>query len=246
VSGRDIFAFPRGARAGKCIHTIFEHVDFARLAKRDVEDVVEKALAAHAFEAVWVRALADMVEAVVDTPLDASGMRLSGVTRERRLDELEFYYPLGPVTDSGLRDVLRAGGFPEEIRERIGALTFKPTRGYMTGFIDLVFEHAGRYYLADYKSNWLGATVAAYGEPDLARAMGREAYYLQYLIYCVALHRYLAARVAGYRYGTHFGGVRYLFVRGMRPGAHYGVFADAPSESLIGTLDEYLSRGTVR
>jgi exodeoxyribonuclease V beta subunit len=173
-------------------------------------------------------------------------MRLRGVSRERRLDELEFYYPLGPLSDGALRNVLRDGGFPDEIRERIDALTFNPTQGYMTGFIDLVFAHEGRYYLADYKSNWLGATVTAYRRPDLARAMGREAYYLQYLVYCVALHRYLAVRVAGYRYESHFGGVRYLFVRGMQPdtGADCGVFADRPSESLIGTLDDYLRKGT--
>jgi exodeoxyribonuclease V beta subunit len=242
VSGRDIFAFPRGAQAGKCIHTIFENVDFADLHRPSVERTVLKALAAHGFEPVWVRALADMVEAVVDTPLDASGMRLRGVTRQTRLDELEFYYPLGALSDNGLRGVLRDGGFPDEIRERIDALTFNPTQGYMTGFIDLVFAHEDRYYLADYKSNWLGATVNAYRRPDLARAMGREAYYLQYLVYCVALHRYLARRVAGYSYESHFGGVRYLFVRGMRPdaGAECGVFADRPSESFLLALDEYL------
>jgi exodeoxyribonuclease V beta subunit len=248
VSGRDIFAFPRGAQAGKCIHTIFENVDFAHRDRSTLERVIGKALAAHGFEPVWVRALADMVEAVVDTPLDSSGMRLATVARGRRLDELEFYYPLGAVSDRGLREVLRGGGFPEEIRERIGALAFVPTQGYMTGFIDLVFEHSGRYYLADYKSNWLGATVAAYGEHELARAMGREAYYLQYLIYCVALHRYLRTRVAGYRYAQHFGGVRYLFVRGMRPesGAAYGVFGDLPGEALIEALDRYLLQGNAR
>jgi exodeoxyribonuclease V beta subunit len=246
VSGRDLFAFPRGAQAGKCIHTIFENVDFARLERPGVEHVVNKALASHGFEPVWVRALVGMVEAVVDTPLDASGMCLRSVPRERRLDELEFYYPLGAVSDTGLRNVLRGGGFPEEIRERIGALTFNPTQGYMTGFIDLVFEHGGRYYLADYKSNWLGATVSAYRQSDLARAMGREAYYLQYLIYCVALHRYLGARVPGYRYAAHFGGVRYLFVRGMGPtsGAECGVFGGTPSQSLIVALDEYLREGS--
>jgi exodeoxyribonuclease V beta subunit len=89
----------------------------------------------------------------------------------------------------------------------------------MRGFIDLVFEHGGRYYLADYKSNWLGPRRSEYGQTELARAMGREAYYLQYLVYCVALHRYLGSRVQGYSYESHFGGVRYLFLRGMQPAA---------------------------
>jgi exodeoxyribonuclease V beta subunit len=243
VSGRDIFAFPRGVRAGKCIHAIFENVDFAAPARTALERVVARSLAAHGFESAWTRTLADMVEAVLDTPLDGGGMRLGGLARDRRLDELEFHYPLGAVTDAGLREVLLRGGFPDEIRERIGTLAFAPTRGYMTGFIDLVFEHAGRYYLADYKSNWLGPTVGSYDEAALARAMGREAYYLQYLIYCVALHRYLRSRVRGYAYDTHFGGVRYLFVRGMRPGASAGVFADRPAPDFIERLDRYLAEG---
>jgi exodeoxyribonuclease V beta subunit len=116
----------------------------------------------------------------------------------------------------------------------------------MRGFIDLVFEHERRFYLADYKSNWLGAAVEAYAQPRLLEAMGREAYYLQYLVYCVALHRYLGSRVSDYRYETHFGGVRYLFLRGMRPehGCRFGVYSDRPPEALIGALDDYLRTGT--
>jgi exodeoxyribonuclease V beta subunit len=239
--GRSIYAFPRGAQAGTCLHAIFEQVDFEHLERTALEGVVVKELAAHGFDAAWLRTIADMVQAVIDTPLDESGMTLRGVARARRLDELEFYYPIAALTDAGLRRILLSGGFPDEIRERIGALSFKPTQGYMRGFIDLVFEHAGRYYLADYKSNWLGATPEAYLPPALTRAMGREAYYLQYLVYCVALHRYLRSRVAAYRYETHFGGVRYLFLRGMRPGSgRCGVFADRPGEALIVALDAYL------
>jgi exodeoxyribonuclease V beta subunit len=146
-----------------------------------------------------------------------------------------------------LKQVLLAWGFPDAIRERIGELTFATIEGYMRGFIDLVFEHGGRYYLADYKSNWLGSTVNSYKAQALAKTMAREAYYLQYLVYCVALHRHLKLRVREYRYETHFGGVRYLFVRGMRPesGAACGVYADRPSEGLIDALDRYLMTGKV-
>jgi exodeoxyribonuclease V beta subunit len=242
---RGIFAFPRGAHAGKCLHTIFEQVDFSDLVRPELERLIAKELAAHAFEGGWVRAVADMVEAVAATPLDASGMRLDRIRRSKRLDELEFYYPIAGLSDAVFRQVLLQWGFPDDIRESIGKLTFAPAQGYMRGFIDLVFEHEGRYYLADYKSNWLGASVQAYRQPQLAKAMARDAYYLQYLVYCVALHRYLGSRVRGYRYAAHFGGVRYLFVRGMRPhsGHNCGVYADCPPEDLIHALDAYLANG---
>jgi exodeoxyribonuclease V beta subunit len=245
VSARDIFAFPRGAQAGKCIHAIFEDVEFVSLERRELDRIVSIQLATHGFDGAWTRAIGDMVQSVIDTPLDESGMRLRGIGRERRLDELEFYYPIATLSDAGLRAILAGGGFPDAIRERIGALTFAPAQGYMRGFIDLVFEHDGRYYLADYKSNWLGASAAAYDQPALGLAIAREAYYLQYLVYCVALQRYLRRRIPGYRYDRHFGGVRYLFVRGMKPelGATCGVYADRPSREFIETLDRYLRGG---
>ena len=245
VSGRDIFAFPRGAQAGKCIHAIFEQVDFAQLERRDLERVVRGELRAHGFDDTWLSALCDMVCSVIDTPLDQSGMRLREVPRAGRIDELEFYYPVANLSDSVLRRMLGAASFPDAIRERVGALAFMPAQGYMRGFIDLVFEHRGRYYLADYKSNWLGPAVSAYAPDALAVAMARDAYYLQYLVYCVALHRYLRLRMPGYAYDSHFGGVRYLFVRGMSPGfgPSRGVYADRPSATLIETLDQYLAAG---
>ncbi len=115
----------------------------------------------------------------------------------------------------------------------------------MTGSMDLVFEAGGRYYLADYKSNWLGEGPDAYRAERLPQVMAREAYDLQYLIYTVALTRYLSQRLPEYRYERDFGGVFYLFVRGMDParGPDFGVYRDRPSEALIVALDRYLASG---
>lgn len=246
AGAQDIFAFPRGARTGKCLHAIFEQADFTNLSRARLETLVARELSSHGFGAHWVPVVADTVQRVVATPLDETGtLRLDRVPAAARFNELEFYYPIAGLSDVGLRALLLDWGFPEEIRERIGSLTFAPAHGFMKGFIDLIFEAGGRFYLADYKSNWLGATLDAYGQAGLARAMAREAYYLQYLIYCVALHRYLASRVPGYDYESRFGGVRYLFVRGMRPesGLACGVYADRPSAGLISALDDFLRTG---
>jgi exodeoxyribonuclease V beta subunit len=110
----------------------------------------------------------------------------------------------------------------------------------MKGFIDLVFEADGRYYLVDYKSNWLGNKYADYGLGPLAEAMAREHYYLQYLIYTVALHRYLAVRLPDYDYETHYGGVYYLFIRGIDAKRKTGIFRDRPNAALIEGLEKLL------
>jgi exodeoxyribonuclease V beta subunit len=162
------------------------------------------------------------------------------------MDELRFYYPIAHLEPRRLAALLAPHGHGGgAIRGRIEDLSFDPVQGFMTGSMDLVFEHDGRYYLADYKSNWLGGDPDAYRADRLSRVMGREAYDLQYLIYTVALHRYLGQRVVGYDYATHFGGVFYLFVRGMSParGADCGVFRDRPSPSLVGARARYLAVG---
>lgn len=246
VESRDIYAFPRGARTGRCLHAIFEEIDFAAADRTALERVVARALAAHDFPGHWLDVVSDMVARVLATPLDDTGvLRLERIGSDRRLNELEFYYPIARLSDVGLKGLLLDWSFPDDIRSRIGTLQFAPAQGYMKGYIDLVFEADGRYYLADYKSNWLGPSPTSYRQLDLSKAMAREAYYLQYLVYCVALHRYLGMRLGRYDYEEHFGGVRYLFLRGMDPrlGAANGVYADRPPRGLIESLDRYLARG---
>ena len=112
----------------------------------------------------------------------------------------------------------------------------------MKGYIDLVFRHAGRFYLVDWKSNHLGNRLEDYDAQALAAAMGEDLYVLQYHLYAVALHETLKGRMAGYDYDRHFGGVFYVFLRGVDPagGAGSGIFRDRPARELIEALSEGL------
>jgi exodeoxyribonuclease V beta subunit len=210
-----------------------------------LETLVKRTLTGHGLDAAeWTPTVADWVERVLATPLDGSGLTLATVAPERRLNELEFTYPVGSLRAEALRQALLQHGYAAgPFRERIDNLEFSPLRGYMKGFIDLVFEAGGRFYLVDYKSNWLGAESAAYRRDCLAEAMARESYLLQYLIYTVALHRYLRLRLPDYHYERHFGGVYYLFLRGMNPalGPECGVFHDRPPAVLTAVLDDLIA-----
>jgi exodeoxyribonuclease V beta subunit len=108
---------------------------------------------------------------------------------------------------------LQAQGYP------VPRLAFAPLSGYLKGFIDLIFCHDDRFYVLDWKSNHLGYAAADYGEQPMATAMAEHGYHLQYLLFtawrCTVT---CAARIADYAYDRHFGGVLYLFVRGLRPG----------------------------
>ncbi|HAS50454.1 MAG TPA: hypothetical protein DCS21_01350 [Gammaproteobacteria bacterium] len=246
-SRHDLFSFPRGARSGTCLHAIFERLDFSRRDPEQLGERVWKTLTSHGLDAeIWTPTVADWVERVLATPLDGNGLQLGTVTLDRRINEMEFYYPIANLRVEALRRLLERYGYAvDPFREMIDRLQFSPLRGYMKGFIDLVFEADGRFYLVDYKSNWLGPEPAAYQPERLAEAMAREAYVLQYLIYTVALHRYLRLRVADYHYEQHFGGVFYLFLRGMDParGAACGIFQDRPALALVTALDGLMTKG---
>jgi exodeoxyribonuclease V beta subunit len=188
--------FPRGTRAGSCLHAIFERIDFQRVAQAG--PVIAGALAGFGYAGDWQPVLERMVADVLAAPLDAAGLRLADVPRAERLVELEFTFPLGSAAQRA---------------------------GYMKGFIDLVFRHAGRWYIVDWKSNRLDD----YGPAALAEAMQAHRYDLQQKIYAAALRRALALREPALDWQRSFGGVFYLFLRGMTPGSTAGIHFARPT-----------------
>jgi len=254
--GRDIFAFPRGARAGTCLHEIFEHLDFTRTEEKELTPLIRGTLQKYHFDDTWIPAVSGMIRKVMKLDLNpATGERgaegdslkditlsLSAITPKHRINEMAFYFPAPPLDGRRLGPVFAArgitgpsGNFPE----RIGQLTVSKTQGMMKGFIDLVFEHHGRFYIVDWKSNYLGNRPEDY-RPDVLETIMTDAFYtLQYHLYTLALHRYLRHRVHGYDPAAHFGGIRYLFVRGVDPDINpaFGMFKDRPSAALIEDLD---------
>ncbi|HEY9380666.1 MAG TPA: exodeoxyribonuclease V subunit beta, partial [Burkholderiales bacterium] len=241
-----LFALPGGAHIGTLVHQLFERIDFERAQDAQVAALVHAKLAEFDVDPRWAPVLERMLADVVTTPLDESGaLRLDRISTAQRLIELEFVFPVGDPQLRELRDALdplRAQG--SRLPESIGRLVLAPARGFIRGFVDLVFEFEGRYYLADYKSNWLGNRHEDYAPAQLATAMSEAFYDLQYLLYTVALHRYLRLRIRDYDYDRHFGGVYYLFVRGMQPqhGCSSGVYATRPEKVLIERLDALLAR----
>ncbi len=236
----DILNFPRGPEAGICMHAVFERVDFTdpttwpTAISTALQEQPQRQLG-HGVASRLPRMLSRMLDDVLTTQLPG-GMALCEVPRARRLVELEFNLPAAHLTAGALAALLRELGYP------VPALTFGVLEGYLRGFIDLVFEHAGRFYLLDWKSNHLGPHPASYAAPQVARAIEEHGYHLQVLLYAVALHRYLQRRLPDYRYDDHFGGAMVLFVRAVRPrwtnadGTATGVHVDRPPRQLIERL----------
>jgi exodeoxyribonuclease V beta subunit len=238
-----IFDFPRGARAGTCFHDILEHIDFTLENPDDAKRFIAEKLTEYGFEDQWMDAVYRSMANVLAAPIMERGnlFSLSRLTPNDRLHEVEFYAPLGLISANRLGDVYRSHSgktIPEGFAGLIESLGFKPHKGMLRGFIDMVFRVAGRYYLVDWKSNFLGDSIEDYEREKLNEVMEKELYILQYHIYAVALHQFLGVRVKDYHYNDHFGGVFYLFLRGIDPlkGSEYGVFFDKPEFDLINDL----------
>ncbi len=244
IAPDDILRFPRGTSAGECLHAIFERIDFT--APAGWSDAIGRGLSAHPQFVPGVRATehsallagmtARMLRDLTRTTLP-DGIVLGAVPTARRLTELEFSLPAPRLSAHALNAALMGLGYD------VPRLTFHDLEGYLKGYIDLVFEHSGRYYVLDWKSNHLGYATSDYGPAGLQAAMAEHSYHLQYLLYSLAVDRYLRHRVPGYRHDTHFGGVLYLFVRGVRPdwrnadGTPTGVFHHRPTAGTLARLD---------
>ena len=246
-SEKSIFTFYRGAQAGIFMHWIFEQLDFASPTEENVCDLVAKGLERYSYDKEWLPHITAMVRNVLTSSLagEKTSFTLGSLRPGSWITELEFFLPLKFVTsdlleESLVRHGVRLGGF--DLASHSEMLEFRPAKGMLMGFIDMVFEEGGRFYLLDWKSNHLGNSPQDYGSGSMNMAMAKHFYSLQYLLYTVALNRYLSLRVKNYRYSTHFGGVIYVFLRGvsLEHGEQHGFYRDFPPEKLIEELTNIL------
>jgi len=239
----DPHAFPRGPEAGTFLHDLLEWAareGFAAVRARPeaLRDQIARRCQVRGWQR-WIDPLAPWLTRILDAPIDPGQgcrpLRLAGLATVA--PELEFWLSASE-TDCRLIDRLvtrhTLDGAP---RPPIAPQTIN---GMLKGYIDLVFEHDGRYWVADYKSNWLGTDARAYDPQALRASVLASRYDLQYTLYLVALHRLLAARLPDYDYDRHIGGALYLYLRGIdAPGA--GVHRERPCRELIEGLDRLLA-----
>ncbi|PLE83248.1 exodeoxyribonuclease V subunit beta [Klebsiella pneumoniae] len=232
--------FPRGAAPGTFLHSLFEELDFTQPVP---EGWMAEKLQLSGFDAQWAPVLTDWLGGVLKTRLPGPDIALNQLASRDKQVEMAFYLPIAQLLTAERLDALIRQYDP--LSADTPPLDFRQVRGMLKGFIDLVFRHEGRYYLLDYKSNWLGEDREAYTRPAMEQAMRAHRYDLQYQLYSLALHRYLRHRLADYDYDRHFGGVIYLFLRGMdgQEGGQ-GIFTTRPVRPLIDGLDKLFAGET--
>ncbi len=238
------FSLTKGAHTGNLLHEIFEHLDFNQ---PDWQQALKWPLARYSQsinEAELTQWLLQTLQTKLIQGSEATAFSLAQLTLDKTLRESEFYFPMVDAKSEQLTDLLTKhrqieGASASRFNIRLPA--YKKLKGMMHGFIDLIFEHQGKFYLCDYKSSHLGDNYASYSKQAMRENVESNYYDLQYLIYSLALHRQLKFSIKDYDPTEHFGGVYYLYLRGMSndsalPGS--GVYHRVIDEKELNELDQ--------
>lgn len=236
AGGADIHRFPRGPNPGTFLHGLLEWAGDEGFAvtPQSVEDAIGRRCNRRGWEG-WIATLSEWLQHLLKSPLHI-GTGQAPVVFEQLTQyrvEMEFWFASHKVDVLKLDELVR-----QYTHNGVARVAAEPVllNGMFKGFIDLTFEHDGRYYVADYKSNWLGVDDAAYTEQAMEQSILDNRYDLQYVLYLLALHRQLKARLVDYDYDRHVGGALYLFLRGTRASSQ-GVYFARPPRELIERLD---------
>ena len=242
AAGDDIHRFPRGPNPGTFLHGLLEwagNEGFAAAAHDPelLSDAIARRCNRRGWEG-WINTLTGWLTHLLNMPLhlgnDVTPVALGQLDQPNQYRvEMEFWFASSQVNVTQMDELVRHythGNAPRLVTQTTSL------NGMFKGFIDLTFEHEGRYYVADYKSNWLGGDETFYTEQSMEAAILENRYDLQYVLYLLALHRQLKARLADYDYDRHMGGAVYLFLRGSRSSTQ-GVYFTRPPRELIESLD---------
>ena len=264
----EIFRFPKGAHTGNLWHEIFELIDFSDDALHD--GIVEASCIKHGFDPdVAKKLIKQLIQDTLGARLqgglgsvgdsevgrisrssdgvsDMGDFSLSSLSPDHKLCEMEFLYRY----DAAKMDSLIASLFAGEVERGSELDSGRHLEGdaseknhFLVGLIDLIFEKDGKYYILDYKSNHLGFSKKDYTFDRIAEDIRKNKYNLQYYLYSAALNKYLSKQIYNYSYKEHFGGVFYLYWRGLTSGQSNGVFYDMPDEKVVMNLSKDIIHG---
>ncbi len=227
----------KGAQTGNMLHTILENIHFGNAA--NWPDVIDAAINRFApgKKELYGPNLLEMMECIMNARMQAgeASFKIADIAHAQRIHEFEFDFPVSLFSVAKLETL-------SDENMQIRVKTMGELEGIMNGKIDMFFMLNGKYYILDWKSNYLGDSLECYNEEWLSEAMNENNYHLQYLVYTLAVKKYLGSRIENFDYETDFGGVIYVFLRGARKNSDSGIFMASPSIEKIEALEEMMEK----
>jgi exodeoxyribonuclease V beta subunit len=227
------FSLPKGAKIGTCLHEILEEVDFENSTQEIFNQKVSQKLIKYKIDSSWCETITKMLLDLMHVPL-INKTSLNQISLSQRIVELEFYFPFSKIDRSKLNQKLLSvakNDVQKDLVQLFSLMDLSRLNGYMRGFIDMIFKFENKYYIIDWKSNYLGDQLSDYTAEKLKVYMLEHAYHLQYYIYLLALHKYLKYRISDYDFSQHLGGVYYTFLRGIGENHQTGIYVDTLSDT---------------
>ncbi|XBC38068.1 MAG: exodeoxyribonuclease V subunit beta [Buchnera aphidicola (Floraphis choui)] len=227
------YTFPKGKKIGIFIHKILKNVNF----HKDISlDWLSNQLKKHNLCTKLSEILKNWINMILNTPLNHDNLILSKLNPQEYIKELEFFLPIkNQLTKKKLEQSIYTSNSLLKLPSKI---SFNPIKGIFMGSIDLIFKWNKKYYLIDYKSDWLGNTNSDYSRQAIQHTITINHYDLQYNFYSIALHRYLKQRIKNYSFNKYFGGIYILFLRAMNNNdLNKGLFFTLPKIEVIRKLN---------
>jgi exodeoxyribonuclease V beta subunit len=240
-----IFHFPKGSDAGNFMHLVLENIAFSAT-KAEIKKEVECQLQRFNFALEpWTEVVSEHFYRLLNKPLlneslSSTNCCLADLSEQAVLKEMGFHLKAKKTDGLAIAKLLS--------RYRGGAAvsSFNIIDGLFKGFIDLLFEHHGQYFVVDYKSNFLGNSCDDYSHTAMHESIEEHQYDLQYLIYLAALQRFLKTRLNNYSYDKHIGGVYYLFLRGMNNDNNAGIYYAKPDAKTIDAFEALFFQASMK
>lgn len=225
--------FPRGSLAGQCLHAILEKTDFSL---NPSSETILQTLQSYGFSLDWEPVIQQTIQQLRQLPLSTPDgiFHLSQISMKDRLTEMTFCFPIPPHQVSPFQQFFK--------EQRLSLKDLPSQGGFLRGAIDFIFCWKKRFYLIDWKFHHLGDESESYELPALTETIHSHHYFLQYSLYSLALDHYLQQRLLAYEYQSHFGGIFYVFPRGIgfSTEGKTGVFYDRLTDGHYQQLNQCL------
>ncbi len=237
-TGEKVFLheFPKGSEAGNCLHGVLEKLIENK--EPDVK-VIDSFLRMYGINYSYKKDVIRMIEEVKNAYFRSDDLKfsLADVKKENMISELDFHFSFDKFVSEKFEEIICEDAPGLHVRNTISEISIT---GFMKGFADMVFFHEGKYFILDWKSNYLGDYASDYSEEKLIQSMRSSKYAVQLYIYTFALYKLLKIRNKDFSYDD-FGGFFYVYLRGVSAGSSNGIYYYRPSFDAVKKIEKELS-----